>query len=106
MTSTSRRRFLGQSFAVLAGAEAVLLNGARSSGAERAAPERGGDPDPHAARSLNDPHLHLFVDDREIASSEGLLRVVNRPRKHPEPVVVADRPWEGDRAQAWGSVIQ
>ena len=62
--------------------------------------------DPHAARSLDDPHLHLFVDDREIAHTEGLLRVVNRPRKYPQPVVVADQPWEGDRAQAWGSVIQ
>jgi hypothetical protein len=54
----------------------------------------------------NDPHLHLFVDDAEIASVENLNRVVNRPKKHPQPVLVADRPWEGDRAQAWGSVIQ
>jgi hypothetical protein len=30
---------------------------------------------------------------------------INRPNKHPEPVLIADRPWEGERAQAWGSVI-
>lgn len=53
----------------------------------------------------NDPHLHLFVDDEEIESIENLERVVNRPKKYPTPVLVADRPWEGERAQAWGSVI-
>lgn len=54
----------------------------------------------------NDPNLHLFVDDEEIETVEGLQRVLNRPAKHPEPVLAADRPWEGERAQAWGSVIQ
>lgn len=55
---------------------------------------------------LNDTNLHLFVDDYEIAHSTNLLRVVNRVKKRPEPVLIADQPWEGDRAQAWGSVIQ
>src|ERR1051326_7238486 len=55
---------------------------------------------------LDDPNLHLFVDDYEIQSSTNLLRVLNKPKKHPEPVLLADQPWEGDRAQAWGSVIQ
>src|SRR5688500_20154510 len=53
----------------------------------------------------DDPHLHLFVDDAELEKVENLRRVINRPRKHPAPVLVADRPWEGHRAQAWGSVI-
>ena len=55
---------------------------------------------------LDDLNLHLFADDYEIASSTNLLRVLNKPKKHPEPVVVPNKPWEGDRAQAWGSVIQ
>ncbi len=56
---------------------------------------------------VHDPNLHLFVDDAEIHNFHGLLRKVNRPRKHPEPVIVADRPWEvGNRVQAWGSVVK
>ena len=54
---------------------------------------------------LDDPNLHLFVDDYEILSSTNLARVLNKPKRHPEPVLVADQPWEGDRAQAWGSVF-
>jgi hypothetical protein len=53
----------------------------------------------------NDPDLHLFVDDEEVERIENLKRELNRPRKHPVPVLVADQPWEGERAQAWGSVI-
>src|SRR5258705_10111294 len=53
----------------------------------------------------NDPHLHLFVDDEEVDQVEDLRRVLNRPAKHPAPVLAADKPWEGERAQAWGSVV-
>jgi hypothetical protein len=53
----------------------------------------------------NDPDLHLFVDDAEFEKIENLQRVLNRPTKHASPVLVADKPWEGERAQAWGSVI-
>src|SRR5687767_2936919 len=59
-----------------------------------------------SAAVLNDPGLHLFVDDHEIERATNLQRVVNRPKKHPGPVIISDQPWEGDRAQAWGSVIQ
>ncbi|MGZ4971435.1 MAG: hypothetical protein ACXWDN_01645 [Limisphaerales bacterium] len=65
----------------------------------------GGEPR-QIGHGLNDTNLHLFVDDYEIARSTNLLRVVNRIKKHPQPVLVADKPWEGNRAQAWGSVIQ
>ncbi len=78
---------------------AALLLGShstRDASAERNAP---------TSINHNDPNLHLFVDDEEIESAENLERVINRPRKHPSPVIVADRPWEGDRAQAWGNVI-
>jgi len=49
--------------------------------------------------------LHLLVDDTGLERVTGLQRMINRPRKHPVPVLQADKPWEGDRAQAWGSVI-
>ena len=55
---------------------------------------------------LNDPNLHLLVDDEEIQFSTNLLRVLNKPQKHPTAVLVADKPWEGERVQAWGNVIQ
>lgn len=55
----------------------------------------------------HDPHLHLFVDDFEIETRENLARIVNKPRKHTQPVIVSDRPWEGPhRVQAWGSILQ
>ena len=46
-----------------------------------------------------------MVDDAEIQRSENLARVIHKPTKHPEPVLISDKPWKGDRAQAWGSVI-
>ena len=55
---------------------------------------------------MNDPDLHLFVDDAEIQHYVNLVRVLNKPSRLPQPVLRADRPWEGDRAQAWGSVIR
>lgn len=65
------------------------------------------DPKPSGIRTsnLNDPHLHLFFDDEDLEKVENLERVVNRPKKHPTPVLAAGKPWEGERAQAWGSVI-
>jgi glycerol-3-phosphate acyltransferase PlsY len=45
------------------------------------------------------------VDDEEVEKVDNLRRVLNRPKKHPAPVLVADQPWEGERAQAWGSVV-
>ena len=54
-----------------------------------------------------DPNLHLFVDDWEIHQIINLQRVVNRPEMWPEPVVVADQPWEsGCEIAAWGSIIR
>ena len=55
---------------------------------------------------MDDPKLHLVVDDYEIQQYVNLLRVVNKPRKEADPVVVSDKPWEGCRTQAWGSVQQ
>src|SRR3954470_17297717 len=57
-------------------------------------------------QNFNDPDLHLAVDNAEFHQVTNLQRVTNRVKKRSEPVLRADRPWEGDRAQAWGSVIQ
>ena len=38
--------------------------------------------------------MMLFVDDHDVAASNGLTRVVHPGRKHGEPVMAADRPWE------------
>jgi hypothetical protein len=64
-------------------------------------------PQPAEVRTTNhnDPDLHLFVDDEEIERVDGMARIVNRPHKRSTPILVGDMPWEGERAQAWGSVI-
>ena len=45
----------------------------------------------------------LFADDSGVASREGLVRTVHAARTHEQPVVEADRPWEGDRVYVYGS---
>ena len=54
----------------------------------------------------HDPNLHLFVDDDDIHHYVNLERVLNKPSRVSQPVVEVDRPWEGDRAQSWGSVVK
>jgi len=41
-----------------------------------------------------DSKKQLLIDQRFIEDSEGIVLTVNEARKHPEPVLVADRPWE------------
>ena len=41
---------------------------------------------------MSDPDLHLLVDDHELQQYIHLERVLNRPRKRPEPILVSDRP--------------
>ncbi len=59
-----------------------------------------------ALQKVDRADVHLLVDDLELHRITNLQRVLNRVKKMPEPVLVADKPWEGDRVQAWGSVIQ
>jgi hypothetical protein len=40
------------------------------------------------------PGTELFVDDVQIAARPGVVRRVHPARKLPQPVLVADRPWE------------
>jgi hypothetical protein len=94
---TSRRSFL----AVASAATAAVLCGRQSAFVLADSPKAK---EIRTSRH-DDPHLHLFVDDEQIETLENLRRVLNRPKKHPRPVLVADKPWEGERAQAWGSVI-
>jgi hypothetical protein len=49
----------------------------------------------------------LFVDDAVIASSDHIERVLHPVRKHPDnPLVVADKPWEGLSVLIYGAVIR
>jgi hypothetical protein len=104
MSLFSRRSFLGRSLAAAAAAEMSVRAHATWAAAE--SDSRLNPVASTSGQNHNDPGLHLFVDDAEIERTERLSRVINRLRKHPDPVLVADRPWEGERAQAWGSVVQ
>ncbi len=49
----------------------------------------------------------LFVDDAVIASATGLKRTLHAVHKHPaNPLVVADRPWEGKCVLLYGAVVR
>jgi len=49
----------------------------------------------------------LFVDDAIVESATGLTRALHPVRKHPgNPLVVADRPWEGRCVLIYGAVIR
>ena len=59
----------------------------------------------------------LFIDNKFIAESDGITLMMNPPQQMPEPVLVADQPWEGvigayntvlkegDRFRLWYDVI-
>ena len=45
---------------------------------------------------MYDPHLHLFVDDLEVDASWNVTPTIGRPeRRSHDPIMTADRPWEG-----------
>jgi hypothetical protein len=46
----------------------------------------------------------LFIDDRFIAKSDGITLTMNPPHQTHEPVLVADRPWEG-RIGSYNAVL-
>ncbi|HRE84214.1 MAG TPA: hypothetical protein PLN52_24430 [Opitutaceae bacterium] len=48
----------------------------------------------------------LFVDDGAIAASSGLSRTVHTARTRSEPVLIADKTWEGVRVYTYGSVVK
>ena len=59
----------------------------------------------------------LFIDDKFIAESAGVILTMNPPQQIPEPVLAVDKPWEGvigayntvlkegDRFRLWYDVI-
>lgn len=47
----------------------------------------------------------LFVDDSGIASRRDLVRRQHAAKSHPKPVIVADKPWEGDRVYVFGTIL-
>ena len=51
-------------------------------------------------------HRQLFVDDYVISQMEGVSRVLNQPRKHPDnPLVRVEHPWDGDLMDMYGAVV-
>lgn len=46
----------------------------------------------------------LFVDDNGVAMRRDLVRRQHQAVSHDKPVVVADRPWEGNRVYVFGTV--
>ena len=60
------------------------------------------------AKSLGDltGHWRLFVDDHWIADKTNVKRAYHAFKKHPgNPVIVADKPWEGGTAYLYGTVL-
>ncbi len=47
----------------------------------------------------------LFVDNYLIERTENITRSVNRAEKSDDPVIIADRPWEGGVVLLFGSVL-
>lgn len=47
----------------------------------------------------------LFADDAGIARRDGVVRTLHPAHTRAEPVLQADRPWEGSRVYLYGSVI-
>ena len=47
----------------------------------------------------------LFFDDGDVSSRRGVERVIHPARKHEtNPLITADRPWEGDNVFLGGTV--
>lgn len=98
--SYSRREWMGWSAAGLSAATGLQSM-------SHAAPNFRFQPSDDSIVSLNDPGLHLLVDDEEVEERQNLTRFVNKPKKRSEPVLISDRPWEArNRVQCWGSVIR
>ena len=51
-------------------------------------------------------YRQLFVDDHLVAHMRGVKRVLNQAKRHPHnPLMVADRPWEGTYVFLFGTVL-
>ncbi len=61
-----------------------------------------GSPPPEATRIGSE--AQLFVGHHLVSHSHGVRRTLHPGRKLGEPVLVADRPWEGERLYVYGTV--
>ena len=79
MNGISRRTFLGRTALAVGACTVVSDHSPRAALPERLHP-------PHQdAQDHHDPHLHLFLDDNDVAHKENLLLVLIKMRKHPAP---------------------
>ncbi len=50
----------------------------------------------HVETGSYPPVTYLLIDDAHIRHMEGVQRILCKPQKHPEPVLKAEKPWEGE----------
>ena len=53
-----------------------------------------------------DTRWQLLVDDRFIESAQGISQRMNAPVQYPEPVLIADRPWEAAGISGYNTVMR
>lgn len=114
--SMKRRRFIKYA----AGGTTLAIGGAVSAFGQKPAapnPASGAPAAPAAATLIVTPlsptgafdvgtRAQLFVDRQIVHSTEGMAFTLHPARKHPlNPLVKADRPWEGWRVNIYGSVL-
>ena len=54
---------------------------------------------------MPESHVELFLDDHTISWEQNVERRLCRPRKHPEPIVVSEHPWEQMYVTVYGSIL-
>ena len=54
---------------------------------------------------MYDPNLHLLADNDELTHHWNLTRTIGRPERSAQPLLQADRPWEGEQIACWGTVV-
>ena len=100
-----RRQFLAASTATVAatglfhrsGASAMMANGDEPK-ASLPGESAFDDSSDILAGPAKGPWRRLMLDAAAVESSEGLTRVFHQAKKRAQPVIVADRPWEGTSA--------
>ena len=50
----------------------------------------------HVETGFYPPATYILIDDAHIRRMEGVRRVACQIQKHPEPVVRAEKSWEGE----------
>ncbi len=60
----------------------------------------------HSVEDHDCSQAYLFLDDRWVQDSALVTRFWHQARKYPQPILVADRPWEYNCPVAYGTVLR